>query len=153
MQRAHQARALLASPSLKFKSPNLSAIREARCPLGGNRAQTRWRSYRASVRPALVPIRSDMSARRMRMSVTVWGRIKPADSLDRAISNTSSRKWRVVSRRLSTGAVSSREVTLFEGGLSCLRVPGDVQWCSNHALRMPNLAMKPREGSVPPAVD
>jgi hypothetical protein len=70
-QRAHQASALSGSPRRTLKSPSLSAMRDASGPSAGNRLQTRWRSYRASLRPAVVPIRSDTSARRIKISVTV----------------------------------------------------------------------------------
>jgi hypothetical protein len=52
-QRAHQASALSGSPRRTLKSPSLSAMRDASGPSAGNRLQTRWRSYRASLRPAL----------------------------------------------------------------------------------------------------
>ena len=154
MQCAHQASALSESSSRKFRSPNLRAIRDGRGPSAGNRLHTRWRSYRASARPDFVPIRSDTSARRTKISVTVCGRKRPADSFGNAISRTSSRKSRVVCRRRSTGVVaSSKGVIRLEGALVCFNVPGEVQWCSSQALRMPNRAMKPKEGSVPPFSD
>jgi hypothetical protein len=154
MQRDHQARAFSESRRRKLRSPNLRAMRDARGPSAGNRLHTRWRSFRASTRPAFVPIRSDTSARRTKISVTVCGRKRPADSFGNAISSTPSRKSRVVCRRRSTGVVaSSKGVIRLEGALVCFNVPGEVQWCSSQALRMPNLAMRPNAGSVPPSSD
>lgn len=154
MQRVHQTSALSGSRRRKLRSPNLRAMRDARGPSAGNRLHTRWRSHRASARPAFVPIRSDTSARRTKISVTVCGRKRPADSFGNAISKTSSRKSRVVCRRRSTGIdASSKGVIRLEGALVCFTVPGEVQWCSNQALRTPNLAIKPKEGSVPPFSD
>ena len=48
-----------------------SAMRDARGPSAGKRLHTCWKSHRACLRPALVPIHSDMSARRIKISVTV----------------------------------------------------------------------------------